>query len=188
MADRASRKRKDAPAERPPWRIEGERDDVGPQDAPKRRSRIPRPPFDRRIYWVLIGLLTLNIFLGQLIPSPEDRRLRVPYTLFREQVIAGNVAEVNSRVDVIQGEFRKPVKFNGKGPEKSFESVRPTFAQDDELLKLLLDKDVEVNARSIDEGRSLLFTVLISFGPALLIVGLLIYILRRSGGGGGALS
>ena len=106
-------------------------------------------------------------------------------------MIAGNVKEVNARNDVIQGEFRKPVRFEKQGSEKAFETVRPTFAQDDELLKLLLDKRVEVNARPIDEGRSFLATLLISFGPTLLIVGLLIYFLRRSAAaaaGGGALA
>ena len=103
---------------------------------------------------------------------------------------SGNVKEVNAKADVIQGSFRKAVKFEKKGPEKKFETVRPTFAQDDELLKLLLDKDVEVNARPIDEGRGFLATLLLSFGPTLLIVGLFIYFIRRSAAaaGGGALA
>jgi cell division protease FtsH len=151
---------------------------------------MPRLPGSRRFWWFLLGLLALNIVLGQLIPSSADRRINVPYTFFRTQVTAGNVKEVNAKGDVIQGEFRRPTKFEDKGPKKGFETVRPVFAQDDELLKLLLDKNVEVNARPIDEGRSFLATLLISFGPTLLIVGLLIYFLRRSAAaaGGGALA
>ena len=189
MAEPNARTRPDESSERRPWRVEGEREgESSREDEPKRRGRFTRPPFSRRIYWFLLAVLALNVFLGQLIPSSEDRRMDVPYTFFRDQVIAGNVEEVNSRSDVIQGRFRKPVKFEDEGPEKRFQSVRPTFAQDDELLKLLLEKNVEVNARSIDEGRSMLATLLISFGPALLIVALLIYILRRTAGGGGALA
>jgi cell division protease FtsH len=151
---------------------------------------MPRLPGSRRFWWFLLGLLALNIVLGQLIPSSADRRINVPYTFFRTQVTAGNVKEVNAKGDVIQGEFRRPTKFEDKGPKKGFETVRPVFAQDDELLKLLLAKNVEVNARPIDEGRSFLATLLISFGPTLLIVGLLIYFLRRSAAaaGGGALA
>jgi cell division protease FtsH len=190
MAEPQTRTRPDQPSERPPWRVEGERDDGTEHDPPeKRRSRIPRPPGSRRFWQFLLVLLALNIILGQLIPSSKDRRLNVPYTFFRQQVIAGNVKEVNARADVIQGVFRKAVKFEKKGPETTFETVRPTFAQDDELLKLLLEKRVEVNARPIDEGRSFLATLLISFAPTLLIVGLLIYFLRRSAAaGGGALA
>ncbi|MGH2900146.1 MAG: ATP-dependent metallopeptidase FtsH/Yme1/Tma family protein, partial [Solirubrobacteraceae bacterium] len=190
MVEPQKRTRPDEPAERRPWKVEGGRDDGSDPSAPDgRRSRMPRPPGSRRIWQFLLVVLVLNIILGQLIPSSEDRRLDVPYTFFREQVIAGNVMEVNARNDVIQGKFRKQVKFEKHGPEKTFETVRPTFAQDDELLKLLLDKDVEINARSIDEGRSLLLTLLISFGPFLLIFGLIIYFVRRSGAaGGGALA
>jgi cell division protease FtsH len=191
MAEPQTRTRPDEPAERRPWRVEGGRDEDTERDAPgERRGRMPRPPGSRRFWQFLLVLLALNIILGQLIPSSKDRRLDVPYTFFREQVIAGNVKEVNARADVIQGEFRKAVKFEKKGPEASFETVRPVFAQDDELLKLLLQKRVEVNARPIDEGRSFLATLLISFGPTLLIVGLLVYFLRRSAAaaGGGPLA
>jgi cell division protease FtsH len=191
MAEPQTRTRPEESADRRPWRVEGERDDPVKRDgSPSRGGRMPRPPGSRRFWQFLLVLLVLNVVLGQLIPTSKDRRLDVPYTFFRQQVIAGNVKEVNARADVIQGVFRKAVKFEGKGPETTFETVRPVFAQDDELLKLLLDKRVEVNARPIDEGRSFLATLLISFGPTLLIVGLLIYFLRRSAAaaGGGALA
>jgi cell division protease FtsH len=187
MPDPPPRTRPDEPAERRPWRVEGQREE--PERTPAPQPRVPRPPGSKRFWWFLLGLLALNIVLGQLIPSSADRRIDVPYTFFRAQVISGNVTEVNARADVIQGKFRKPTKFEGKGPKPEFQTVRPVFAQDDELLKLLLAKHVEVNARPIDEGRSFLETLLISFGPTLLIVGLLIYFLRRSAAaGGGALA
>ena len=199
MADRQTRTRprsgpsggSEPSGERRPWRVEGERaGDAGGEPAKTGRGGLPRPPGSRRFWQFLLVLLVLNIVLAQLIPSSEDKRLDVPYTFFRTQVTAGNVKEVNAKNDVIQGAFRKEVKFEKKGPETRFETVRPTFAQDDELLKLLLDKRVEVNARPIDEGRGFLATLLISFGPTLLIVGLLIYFLRRSAAaaGGGALA
>ncbi len=187
MAETRTRPRQDKPADRSPWRVEGERDKKPESTG---ASRMPRPPGSRRFWQFLVVLLVLNIILGQLIPSSEDRRIDVPYTFFRDQVSAGNVSEVNARNDVIQGQFKKAATFEKEGPEKSFETVRPTFAQDDELLKLLLDENVEVNARPIDEGRSFLATLIISFGPTLLIVGLLVYFLRRSAAaaGGGALA
>jgi cell division protease FtsH len=188
MADAPPPTRPDETAERRPWRVEGQREE--PERPPAPQPRMPRPPGSKRFWWFLLALLALNIVLGQLIPSSADNRISVPYTFFRDQVIAGNVTEVNAQGDVIQGKFRKPTKFDGKGPRPEFQTVRPVFAQDDELLKLLLSKHVEVNARPIDQGRSFLATLLISFGPTLLIVGLLIYFLRRSAAaaGGGALA
>ncbi len=188
VADSSKRSSSDEKApQRNPWRVEGARESDKPTTPERPRMR---PPGSRRFWYFLLGLLVLNIALGQLIPSSEDKRIDVPYTFFRGQVTAGNVKEVNAKNDVIQGVFKKETKFEKKGPEKNFQTVRPTFAQDDELLKLLLNNDVEVNARPIDEGRSFLATLLISFGPTLLIVGLLIYFLRRSASmaGGGALA
>ncbi len=182
MATTTKRSRPDDGSERQPWRVEGGRE---PDEQPKPPGRrMPRPPGSRRFWWFLIGLLVLNIVLGQLIPSSKDKRMDVPYTFFRAQVVAGNVKEVNARNDAIQGTFVEAVKFEKKGPEKTFESVVPSFARDDELLQVLLDKKVEVNARAIDEGRSFGATLLISFGPTLLIIGLLVYFLRRSTGAG----
>jgi len=188
VADSSKRPSTSETKDRNPWRVEGGREPQTP-DKPT-GSRLPRPTGSRRFWWILLAILVANVVIGQLIPSSEDKRLDVPYTFFREQVKAGNVEEVNARNDVIQGVFRNERKFEKSEPRKDFETVRPTFAQDDELLKLLLDEEVEVNASSIDEGRSFLATLLISFGPTLLIVGLLIYFLRRSSAmaGGGAMS
>ncbi|MFP5361933.1 MAG: ATP-dependent zinc metalloprotease FtsH [Thermoleophilia bacterium] len=190
MAELRKRTRPDKSSESPPWRVEGERDGAGDgKTPPNGRGRTPRLPGGRRLWWFVLAVLALNIVLGQLIPSNEERRLEVPYTFFREQVQAGNVTEVSGRNDVIQGEFARAVTFEGEGPEKRFETVRPAFAQDDgELLELLIDEDVEVNARPIEEGRSVLLTLLISFGPFLLILALIFYFIRRSSGGGGMLA
>ena len=67
-------------------------------------------------------------------------------------------------------------------PNTRFETEPPAFA-DDELLQLLIDQDVEVNAKPVDEGRSLLATLLLSFGPVILLVLLFIFLGRRAGGG-----
>jgi len=182
MAETQPRPRPEDSRERRPWRVEGERE----PDVPEKNasSRLPKLPGSRRLWWFVIGLLVINIVAGQLLPSKADKRIDVPYTFFRDQVIAGNVSEVNARNDVIQGKFRRETKFEKQGPEKEFETVRPTFADQDGIAKLLFEKKVEVNA-SIDEGRGLLGTLLISFGPTLLIVALFIWLFRRSAAAAG---
>ncbi len=124
-----------------------------------------------------------------LIPDRESR-LDVPYTLFREQVQAGNVSEVTSQGDTIQGTFKKEVTYPEGSDDRDtdFETERPAFA-DDELLQLLIDQDVVVNAEPVDDGRSLLATLLLSFGPVILLVLLFVFLARRAAGGaGGAIS
>ncbi len=146
-------------------------------------------PGGRRFWWILLALLAVNWFVVSLIPDREER-LAVPYTVFREQVIAGNVAEVTSKGDTIQGEFRKAVTYpaGSDSSDTTFGTERPAFG-DDELLPLMIENDVEVNATPVDEGRSLLTTLLFSFGPVILLVLLFVFLMRRAAGGaGGALT
>ena len=170
----------------PGWRVEGA---PGPPEKPAGEGpRMPRLPGGSRFWWILIGLLALNWFVVSLIPDRESR-VDVPYTVFREQVQAGNVAEVTSRGDTIQGVFKREVTYPEGSDTKDteFETERPAFA-DDGLLQLLIDRDVVVNAKPVDEGRSLLATLLLSFGPVILLVLLFVFLMRRAGGAASALS
>ena len=86
-----------------PWRVEGARrsgGDTGPE-----RPRL----FGPRFWMLLLGLLVLNWVLSALLVRPPERT-EVPYTLFRAQVEAGNVASVTGIEDEIQGEFKNPVR------------------------------------------------------------------------------
>src|SRR5262245_30947646 len=85
------------------WRSEGAPDGGGtpPQSG-------FRPPGGRAFWWVLVGLLVLNVLIVQLVPR-ETNRLDVPYTTFRAQVQAGNVSEITSTGNQIQGTFKKSV-------------------------------------------------------------------------------
>ena len=168
---------KDRPKSKEPWRVEG----MPGGDGPRRRV-----PFGRRFLWLLFALLALNWVVGSQIPDRESR-LAVPYSFFRAQVEDGNVKEISSRGDVIQGEFRRPAKPPASKDEADdkFETVTPTFAKDDELLALLLSQRVVVNAKEVDEGRPLFADLLLFFGPTLLLVGLIVFAMRRAAGGAG---
>jgi cell division protease FtsH len=171
--------------EQSPWRVEG----GPPPDEAGERLRQFRPPGGRRFWWILLALLVINFYASSQLSGPEERA-SVPYTYFREQVAAGNVVEVTSKADAIQGEFRRPVDpptDDQRTVFKRFATVRPAFAQDDELLKLLIDKRVVVNARPLDEGRPLWETLLVGFGPTLLLVGLFVLLMRRAAGAAGGL-
>ena len=82
--------------DRVPWRVEGARrsgSDTGPE-----RPRL----FGPRFWMLLLGLLVLNWVLSALLVRPPERT-EVPYTLFRAQVEAGNVASVTGIEDAIDG-------------------------------------------------------------------------------------
>ena len=114
----------------------------------------------------------------------------MPYSFFRAEVGEGNVAEVTSTGDTIEGDFKKetaPPKGVDGSPSTHFKTERPAFA-DDGLIDLLLQKNVVINAHPIDEGQPLWETLLFGFGPTILIVGLFVLLARRAqaaAGGGG---
>jgi cell division protease FtsH len=175
--------RSDGTGERPPWRVEN------PRPPKSRLGRItdqrgrPRPSF-----WKLLVALLLVNWIASSIMLREESRADIPYTVFRAQVEAGNVSEITSIDDSIEGDFKAEVKYppgeDGRTVRR-FSSHRPTFAEDD-LFKLLADKGVEVNAKS-PPGPSFFERLLIGFGPTLLFIGLLFFMSRRLSGlaGGG---
>ena len=86
-----------------PWRVEGERPGAQREGGGAAGGRIPG---GRWFWWFLLALLAVNWLIVFLFPGGGGR-VEVPYTVFREQVDAGNVAEVRSRGEDIQGEFRE---------------------------------------------------------------------------------
>ena len=144
-------------------------------------------PWSGRRFLAILAVLFFLNWLIVAIFAPGEERIRVPYNpTFLTQVRDGNVKEISSRGDTVQGEFREEVKYEDD-QAKQFETEIPTFANDEELSQLLENENVTINAEPPD-SRSLLETILFSFGPTLLLVGLFIFFLRRASGaaGGGA--
>jgi cell division protease FtsH len=152
--------------------------------------RMAAMPGGNRFWIVLLVLLVLNyVIAGQA--SSGTPRLQVSYSFFRSEVAKGNVAEVTSTGDTIEGDFTKitaPPKGTTGSPSIHFKTQRPDLG-DDGLTPLLLQKNVVINAHPIDEGQPLWETLLFGFGPTLLIVGLFVLLARRAqaAAGGGAL-
>ena len=141
-----------------------------------------------RAWIILILTFALNfVLMRALYPAPAVAD--VSYTFFAAQVAAGNVAEVTSQGDVIQGTFKKPVDYPATAPTAHnvtrFSSVRPAFATSN-LEQLLQDHGVVINARALDEGQPTWWESLVyGFGPTLLLVGGFIWLSRRASSGGG---
>ncbi len=136
-----------------------------------------------------------------VFPGP-GKPVEIPYTLFTEQVTAGNVVTVASRGDTLQGLLAKPITYppptatpeEGSGSEGNasepvevtkFTTTVPTFVGTD-LEKLLVDHGVEISATSMDTPRNPLLTLLLAFGPTLALVALIVWMGRRLRSGAGA--
>jgi cell division protease FtsH len=135
-----------------------------------------------------------NYAITQLF-FPEPSSVVVPYTFFKQQVEAGNIAAVTSVGDSIQGSFKAITTYPPPGskapaadapkPRASmqFRTQRPAFA-DQDLEKRLDDKGVVINA--VDQNTSSLFKLLVGFGPTLLLVGAFVWISRRAAAAAGS--
>jgi cell division protease FtsH len=184
-ASRSSRPPDERPGSSPPgrpWHVDPAPDGRGDGPSPKR-------PFGigwRRFALILAVLFALNSWLATLLPGNE-RPVLISYTpYFLAEVRAGNVKSISSRGDTITGKFRRGVNPPGEREHaKTFRTEVPTFANKDQLSALLLDKNVEVNAEPPNEGRSLVANLLIALLPTVLLVGMLLWLVRRTSNMGG---
>ena len=135
-----------------------------------------------------------NYLLAQVFfQAPSS--ITVPYTFFKAQVEAGNVADVTSVGDSIHGTFRMPVTYleTSQGPTATttraatagdepeartlmaFTTQLPTFAGQD-LERRLEEHGVVIQA--VEEDTSSWFTLLVGFGPTLLLIGAFVLLSR----------
>jgi cell division protease FtsH len=156
-----------------------------PPPAPRGSSPTPsqRPRFRLSPRWIVffLALLAFNLFISSRAMEPQSR-VRVPYSpFFVQQVKSGNVDEITSKGTDIQGTFKKEVTFEDSKPTTRFRTEIPSFANTDELSQLLQENDVTVNAEPLDTGAPWWQTLLFGFGPTILFVFLLFWLLRRAG-------
>ncbi len=158
------------PADQPPrrpWRTEGL-----PNGQPPKRRRWTSLVVWGAGYLILFGLLTLQ----DTFSLPEA----IPYTEFKAQVAARNVAEVFARGDTIEGALKKPAPIP-KQPGRTyqqFKTERPTFAADD-LLTELAASSANVRATTIVQERGTITNLLVSVAPILVLFGFYFWMFRR---------
>src|SRR5690606_8531034 len=131
---------------------------------------------------------------------------KISYTLFKEEVRKKNVKEIYSKGLSLTGSFIEPVKLPKIGKEqldtlnaeekeeleakvveaKTFATELPSFI-DPGLEKLLSDNGVVIRAEPIQEEVNPIVSFLVTFGPALLIIGFYVWIFRRARQGAGGL-
>jgi cell division protease FtsH len=160
-----------------------------------------------RKYWPWFFLvLLINYLLVSVLFPPPDAPVTVPYTVFREEVAKGNVTAIYSRGTTVEGRFKAAVtwptpeelKQAGQTPPRTaldrrllppprtsvyFNTELPAFFDDRSLESFLIQHNVEISAVPIQQGG--LWTTLLYFGPALLIIGFYVWLYRRAAQGGG---
>ena len=154
------------------------------QRPPGSPGRTPQPsPFRPSSRWILffVALLAFNFYLGSRATQPQSR-IRVPYSpFFLQQVRDGNVQQITSKGTAIQGMFSHKTQYAGSKPITRFRTEVPAFANNDALSRLLEENNVVVNAQPLDTGAPWWQNLLLGFGPTILFVFLLFWLIRRAG-------
>ncbi|MBF0383752.1 MAG: ATP-dependent zinc metalloprotease FtsH [Magnetococcales bacterium] len=119
--------------------------------------------------WLVIGLLMIMLF--NLFNQPVGQSQQIPFSEFNYQLEQGLVTDVT-----IQGRTLTGILSDGG----TFTTYTP---EDPDLVRMLREKKVNINARPPEEA-SLLVTLLISWFPMLLLIGVWIFFMRQMQGGG----
>jgi cell division protease FtsH len=181
------------PRDKRGWQVAPAPDGRGmPEQAPTGPPAHRRPGF----LWFVLILIAVN-WLSLLLyqPTSSQPRITVPFKpFFLQQVQSGKVKSISTKGDTIQGTLKAKVRYPAHDkkatPTALFATEVPTFWNDNQLAALLKEQNVNINAKSTSESKSVLAELLLGFGPTLLIVGLFVLIARRAakaGGGMGAL-
>ena len=123
--------------------------------------------------WVIIALLVFalfNLFQGS---SPRGSQQPLAYSDFIAQVESGEVREVTIKGNNVTGQYSDGRPLVTYAPENS------------NLIATLQEHDVRITAQPSDEGTPTLWSVLISWFPMLLLIGVWIFFMRQMQSGGG---
>src|SRR5713226_8369276 len=164
-----------------------------PPSGPPSPTTAPAPqarnPLRTARFWITLGiLLIVNIFVTNVLFAPaQPTTITIPYNVFKQQVAADNVVSVTTTGDAITGVTKTAIKESQSSSVTAthFITQRTSFA-DDSLEPLLEQHDVTINAKPENPPPPLWQTLLLSFGPTLLLVFGFIYLIRRAQSAGGA--
>ena len=148
---------------------------------------------------IVIAVLLIFLFFymwGQFFYSRTNELYNISYSQFIEQLNANNIKSITIKDLLVSGEFIKEINIQLTGEKKTaavkyFQTFLPSF-QGEGLISKLQEKNVVINVES-SEKKGILWQILIGILPWVVIIGVWIFIMRRSqqqiqGGAGGLFS
>jgi len=120
--------------------------------------------------WLVISLLMIMLF--NMMSQREGEQKPINYTEFLNAVETGQVTDVTIQGNQINGVYEDGAKFQTTAPP------------DLELIPDLKDKGITIVAKPVDD-QGFWFTLLISWGPILLLIAVWIFFMRQMQSGGG---
>ncbi len=174
------------PRDKGGWQVAPAPDGRGMPEQPSGTPAHRRPWF----LWFVLALLALNLLSVLLVQPGSEPRVTVPFSpYFLQRVEDGQVKSISSKGDTIEGTYKEKLHYPDEKAtaSKLFATQVPTFWNGNQLSSLLQEKGVQINAKSTTSSTSLLATLLLGFGPTLLLVGLFVLLARRAARGAGGM-
>ena len=120
--------------------------------------------------WLVISLLMIMLF--NMMTQKDTELRQINYTEFLSAVDDGQITNITFQGSQVTGVFVDGSKFKTHAP------------RDEQLIPELKDKGVIIEAKPVDD-QGFWFTLLISWGPILLLIAVWIFFMRQMQGGGG---
>jgi membrane protease FtsH catalytic subunit (EC 3.4.24.-) len=124
-------------------------------------------------FWVIIALLVFALFNLFQNSTPRGALQSITYSDFLSEVESGEVREVTLKGHTINGVLR-----DGR-------TITTYAPADDSLIERLQKANVRITAQPEDDGSPTIWSVLISWFPMLLLIGVWIFFMRQMQAGGG---
>ncbi|NCO67095.1 MAG: cell division protein FtsH [Nitrospirae bacterium CG_4_10_14_0_8_um_filter_41_23] len=119
--------------------------------------------------WLLIGVMMILLF--NLLSTPKKTEQEMIFSEFMTKLEAGEVEDVTIKGNVISGQLKDGKKF------KTYTAEYP------DLVKILRSNNVRITAKP-EEQNPWYWTILFSWGPIILLIGIWIFFMRQMQTGG----
>jgi cell division protease FtsH len=123
--------------------------------------------------WIIIGLLLVALFNLFQSGSPRGSQQTLAFSEFLSDIDRGQVADVMIQGNNISGHFTDGHPFATYAPN------------DPKLVDRLTEKRVKIQAAPNEDNVPSLFSILVSWFPMLLLIGVWVFFMRQMQGGGG---
>ncbi|SHI91468.1 membrane protease FtsH catalytic subunit [Malonomonas rubra DSM 5091] len=120
--------------------------------------------------WLVISLLMIMLF--NMMTQRETEQKQINYTEFLTALDSGQVTNITIQGTQINGVYEDGAKFQTNAPP------------DMELIPELKEKGIIIEAKPVDD-QGFWFTLLVSWGPILLLIAVWIFFMRQMQSGGG---
>jgi cell division protease FtsH len=134
-----------------------------------KKNQDMKPFYKNLALWLVICLIMIMVF--NVFNNPVANKNEISFSDFLEMVDSGRISAVT-----IQGR-----NITGKAGSNTFKTYSP---EDPTLVKTLRDKGIRITAKPEDES-PLWQSILISWFPMLLLIGVWIFFMRQMQAGGG---